>query len=255
MPTKNETSRKNKIRRKALVWMLSSLVLLALACVRSTPSSLAVDSAATEASAQTADAGIEMTLQALLGSATVENLPSDTAAIPTDSGPSETPTLESLQLTQLAAALTGTAASPTATKESTSAPSKTPNSTTAPCYAARYVYDETYPDGTRVDPGQSMQKTWRLQNVGTCDWKGGEYELVFLGGDRMSGATPLTINITVLAGAYANFTINFVAPGVPGTYHGDWMLRTKAGDAFGVGPSSDLPFWIEIIVRGATPTP
>lgn len=239
---------------KTLLVGLLALALVSVGCTRSASSSEAeIAAAATEAAIATEDAGVQLTLEALLGSATVENAatatPQDTATPPAATA---TPTLEGAQLTALAATLAAQEASPTveATEEGTPTETNTPNATATACYGARYVYDESYPDGTRVDPGQSMAKTWRLQNVGTCDWVAGQYELVFVAGDRMGINEAVTINVTVTAGSYINFTLNMKAPSEPGTYRGEFMLRTKGGDTFGVGPDFNLPIWIEIIVRG-----
>lgn len=229
-----------------------ALLLMLAACVRSaTDSDAEIVALATEKSAQTADAEIQQTLEALLGSATV-SAPTATPEVLEVATEEPTATLEGAQLTELAAVLTEAAFTPTAESTEEVEPSATPtaNATSTACYAARYVYDETYPDGTRVDPNQAIQKTWRLQNVGTCDWVGGQYEIVFVTGDRMGGQTPLTINITVLAGNYANFSVNMRAPSEPGTYRGEWILRTKGGSVIGVGPDANLPIWIEVIVRG-----
>ncbi len=240
--------------RKALLGIALVLMLATLACVRS--ASVEDSGLATEKSAETADAEIQATLNALLGSATVENAPA--TATPTVDLSTATPTVDEIQFSQLAGTLTAAVTSPTVefTEEAAASITPTAKATSSGCYAARYVYDETYPDGTRVNPGEAMQKTWRLQNVGTCDWVADQYELVFVSGERMSGQSPLTINITVPAGGYANFSVNLKAPVTPGTYRGDWVLRLKAsGDTIGVGTNADQPFWIEIIVRGATPTP
>ena len=243
---------KSLSRRKALVAAMAALAILGTACVRSAASSdEELAALATEQAIQTADAEIQATLEALLGSATVAT---PTATLESTSGPivTETATLEAAQLTELAAIQTQAAASPTAqaTDEVEQTATPTPKPASDACYGARYVYDETYPDGTRVDPGQSMQKTWRLQNVGSCDWMAGQYELIFVAGDRMGGQSPLVINISVPVDGYANFSINMKAPAEPGTYRGEWMLRSKGGDVFGVGPDFDQPIWIEIIVRG-----
>ncbi len=245
--------------RKVIFPFLLLLALALSACVRSaTDTDQQIAELATEMSAATADAQVQMTLEALLNAATVE-VPSETPEpSPTEEAAEPTATVEQAQLTALALALTEAASPATAVPEVTEAeqatatPSASPtaNPTAGSCYGARYVYDETYPDGTRVNAGQAMQKTWRLQNVGTCNWAAGEYELVFIGGTRMNGQNPLTITFSVLSGNYANFSINLVAPAEPGTYRGEWMLRSKGGDTFGVGPDFNLPIWIEIIVRG-----
>lgn len=244
-----------KINRVLIITGLALTLLLA-ACVRSaTTTDEEITALATEKSAETADAEIQLTLEALLGSATIEVAAPTSTPTPVELDvlveATATPTVDGAQLTELAAVLTEAATTPLAeTEELEPTATPTANATSSSCYAARYVYDESYPDGTRVDPSQAMQKTWRLQNVGTCDWVGGQYELVFVTGDRMGGQTPLTINITVLAGNYANFNVNLRAPAEPGTYRGEWILRTKGGDVIGVGPNADLPIWIEIIVRG-----
>ena len=238
-------------------WLLAGLLALALVsvgCTRSASSSEAeIAAAATGAAIATEDAGVQLTLEALLGSATVES--AATATLQATATPAEataTPTLEGAQLTALAATLTAQDESPTveATEEADPTETNTPNATATACYGARYVYDESYPDGTRVDAGQSMSKTWRIQNVGTCDWVAGQYELIFVAGDRMGINEAVTINVTVTSGSYINFTLNMKAPSEPGTHRGEFMFRTKGGDAFGVGPNFDLPIWIEIVVRG-----
>jgi hypothetical protein len=242
-------------RKNALIALLL-IAALAAACTRSaTSSEEEIAAVATEKAVQTADAEIQQTLEALLGSATVAAPTATPQATNTTAAPTATAMVNGAQLTELAAVLTesgeeATAEATEAEEASTPSITPTPNATSSACFGARYAYDESYPDGTRVDPGQLIEKTWRLQNVGTCNWVGCEYQLVFVNGDRMNGTTPLTINITVLPGNYANFTINFRAPSEPGTYHGDWMFQTENGDRFGVGPDFDLPFWIEIIVRG-----
>lgn len=249
-------------RYKLPLLALGVLMLAALACVRSAPLASGEDPlAATEKAVSTADAEIQQTLDALLGSATVESAAATVAATSTSTPQPVTPTatVEQAQLTALSASLTVAAATPDATEELAEAAvataTGTPNPTSSACYSVRYVYDESYPDGTRVDPLQAIAKTWRLQNVGTCDWPAGKYELYFSGGDRMSGTSPTMINIAVPVGGYANFTINLKAPTTPGTYHGDWMLRFNGDEIVGVGPDSNLPFWVEIIVRGPTPAP
>lgn len=256
-------SQRNPKRFQYFVWIVLVLMLATIACVRTASTQEGVgggEGVGTEAAAETKDAQVQMTLSALLSSATAENAqePTFTPLPPTST---TTSTLESLQLTQLAAALTAEAAGPTATYTpqfggpGTATPSPTITNTPAPCYAHRYVYDETYPDGSRLDPNEKFQKTWRLQNVGTCNWVAGQYELFFVSGAQMSGQSPITINYTVEANGYANFSVNLTAPSVPGTYRGEWILRTKTGELIGWGPQADQTFWVEIIVRGASPTP
>jgi len=231
---------------------LASLVFLALlsaACTRSVaPSDAEIAAAASQAAIDTEDAGIQLTLEALLGSATVQSAVTATPSATSTVAATATP--ESAQLTELAATLTAQVDGEVTPEGEEPTETPTPDATVTACYGARYVYDESYPDGTRVDPGQAMAKTWRLQNVGTCNWVSGQYELVFVAGDRMGINQPVTMFVTVPAEGYINFTLNMKAPSEPGTYRGEYMLRTKGGETFGVGPDFDLPIWIEIVVRG-----
>ena len=255
----NTLTSEKKIRLLAL---LAVLMVASLACVRSVaPEAAGVSE---EAAEETKDAQVQMTLSALLASATGEVAATATPTVEATATEEATPTQGSVQLTELAAALTNEASTPSATPTPQFGGEMTETSTPAvaaaqvtstACYEHRYVYDETYPDGTRVDPGEHFQKTWRLQNVGTCDWPAGDYALSFVEGSRMSGSDPLTITYSVPSGGYANFSINLVAPSVPGTYRGYWILETDDGELIGWGPNQDQSFWVEIQVRGSTPTP
>jgi len=262
MKQENVVLRQSISRRKNLLFLALILLLASMACVRT--ASTADEGigggdnvAAEDEAAATKDAQVQMTLSALLGSATAEASKASPTATPVPATETTQPTSDSVQLTALAEALTAQVSTSTdqfdgdGTVTATLEASGTP----APCYAHRYAYDETYPDGSRVDPGESIQKTWRLQNVGSCDWVGGSYELAFVSGEKMSGQSPLTINYSVVSQDYANFSINLTAPSVPGTYRGHWILRTSGGELIGWGPDADQSFWVEITVRGATPTP
>jgi len=262
MKQENATLKRRVSPRRELLFLPLLLMLTTLACVRTASTAEeGIDGGESviveDDAAATKDAQVQMTLSALLGSATAEA--SNASATPTAVPATETamPTTDSAQLTALAEALTAQVGTPTEQFDGSGTATETlePSGTPAACYEHRYVYDETYPDGTRINPGESIQKTWRLQNVGTCDWVGGSYELAFVEGDKMSGQSPLTINYSVVSQDYANFSINLTAPSVPGTYRGHWILRTSGGELIGWGPDSDQSFWVEITVRGATPTP
>lgn len=78
-----------------------------------------------------------------------------------------------------------------------------------------------------MTPGQSFTKTWRLQNIGACNWSG--YSLVFDSGDSM-GASSATYPIgTTVTNAFIDISINFTAPTSSGSYRGYWRLRNASG--------------------------
>jgi hypothetical protein len=134
-------------------------------------------------------------------------------------------------------------------------PTLTPSLTPVPCNRAVFISDVNYPDNTTVTKGTSFTKTWRLQNAGSCTWTSG-YSLVFVQGDRMGApdSVPVTSG-TVPSGAQVDVSVPLVAPAVPGTYHGDYMIRAPDGTRFGIGPAGTSVFWVQIIVPPPTSTP
>jgi hypothetical protein len=134
-------------------------------------------------------------------------------------------------------------------------PTLTPSITPVPCNRAEFVSDVNYPDKTNVLPGTSFTKTWRLQNTGSCTWTSG-YSVVYVQGDRLSAPdfNPVTSG-SVASGAQVDASMPLVAPAVPGTYRGDFMLRAPDGTRFGIGPGGSGVFWVEIIVPTPTATP
>lgn len=251
----------NRKATRAVLAILLILLLGTVACVRTLNPDTTTDEKglATDAAAETKDAAVQMTLEALLGTATNE------VESPTDPSPTEESTLEASTATPEATLeptldetneTTTPAVSETPDGTETASPTATEELADGEiCYQSRFVYDETYPDGTRVDPSEEIEKTWRLQNVGECDWVNGKYQLVFVSGDQMGGANPTLLEFTVLAGAYSNFSITLTAPDVPGDYYSYWRLESTDGDPLGWGDDSEGTMYLQIQVRGDTPTP
>jgi hypothetical protein len=134
-------------------------------------------------------------------------------------------------------------------------PTVIPSITPVPCNRAEFVSDVNYPDKTNVLPGTSFTKTWRLQNTGSCTWTSG-YLVEYVQGDRMGAPdfNPVTSG-SVASGAQVDVSMPLVAPAVPGTYHGDFMLKAPDGNRFGIGPAGNSVFWVEIVVPTPTSTP
>jgi hypothetical protein len=137
---------------------------------------------------------------------------------------------------------------PTATPQPTFTP-VTPTATPRliPCDAAAFITDVSIPDGTTFPPNARFTKTWRLQNVGTCTWNN-TYDLVFISGERMGAANVLPLSGNVVPGQTIDLSVELIAPGNPGTYRGNWMLRNPQGVNFGIGGDNDDPFWVQIRV-------
>ena len=92
---------------------------------------------------------------------------------------------------------------------------------------------ETVPDGTVFKPGQNFEKTWTLQNTGTCTWDDG-YTFVYLGGtldgyniqiDKKEEFTP--------PGSTQVFKVNLTASLEPREYTDCWRMRDDRNNFFG----------------------
>lgn len=126
-----------------------------------------------------------------------------------------------------------------------------PTSTPVPgtCNDATFLEDVTIEDGTIFPPGKDFLKVWRLRNVGSCTWST-DYDLVFVGGNRMGAQSVIPLAETVKPGESVELGAYMIAPQAPGNYRGFWMLRNQDGKRFGVGADADDSLWVEIKVVG-----
>ncbi len=144
---------------------------------------------------------------------------------------------------------------PTNTALPPTAPPLTATNTPIPCNRASFVKDVTYPDGAKVPAGSAFTKTWRIKNNGSCTWTSG-YVLLFDSGDRMNAPAPKPITSgTVAPGATVDISVNLTAPGSPGSYQGNFKLRSADNIVFGVNADAQGPFWVKIVVPNPTSTP
>jgi hypothetical protein len=145
---------------------------------------------------------------------------------------------------------------PTATATETPTPTFTPTatfiptatSTPVPADWVSNVEDITIPDGTVLVGGETFTKIWRLRNSGSHTWTV-DYDLIFISGDRMSGAAAVAMPRTVWPGETVDIAVRLTAPTAPGAYRGNWMLRNAYGGIFGVSAEANRPFWVEIKVE------
>jgi hypothetical protein len=115
------------------------------------------------------------------------------------------------------------------------------------CNNSEYIGDVSIPDGTILAPGQQFTKTWRVENIGTCNWTPA-YSLRFISGNRLGGVKT-QIGQTVLPNGRTDISITLTAPNREGTYVGFWRLADQYGHVF--GSTLDL----EIVVEAPTATP
>ena len=79
-----------------------------------------------------------------------------------------------------------------------------------------FLADITVPDGTPFEPGQPIDKQWRVRNTGTCEW-GPDYRLVLVSGNALSGRGEIAL-YPARPGNEAILQMAMVAPQEPGSY-------------------------------------
>ena len=113
-----------------------------------------------------------------------------------------------------------------------------------------FVRDVTYPPGSVLSPNEDFAKTWKVANIGTCDWTY-QYALVLLSGNSFSGKTT-KINRVVTVGHWAEVSVEMGAPHSFGAYTSYWRMQDGAGNMFG----ATLPISIVVGVESTdTPEP
>ena len=115
-----------------------------------------------------------------------------------------------------------------------------PSPTPACTNSLKFIEDVTVPDGTTVSPGQSVDKQWRVQNTGTCDWDS-TYHLQRVSGDAMGLPDQMAL-FPARAGSEAVIQMTLTAPQDTGTYHTVWQATDPDGVAF------EQPIYVEIVV-------
>ena len=156
-------------------------------------------------------------------------------------------------------AVTSQAGTPTASTpeaEPTTQATQSSSDTSAPQEVkdlAEFVDDISIPDGTKMPPGATFIKTWLLKNAGTTTWTP-DYQLVFVGGDRMNAPDSIPINKSVPPDQTVEISVELVAPQSEANYTGYFNLQNTIGNDFGVGVGGIEAFWVDIIVsEGAEP--
>jgi len=160
------------------------------------------------------------------------------------------------QLTQIAAQPSATLPPPP-TIAPTAAPTPTnppPTPLPAPCNWAGFVANVTTPDNSVFSPGATFTKIWRVSNIGACEWTP-DYALVFASGDPMGGVNAVFLPRSVLPGEQVDLQVTLTAPGAPGIYRSNWLLRSPAGEQFGIGADAAQPLWVQIQVAQQPPAP
>ncbi len=94
-----------------------------------------------------------------------------------------------------------------------------------------FITDVSIPDGTAVNPGDSFNKIWEVQNSGTCTWDS-SYTIQFSDGTNFGWEGTLPVD-TVAPGENFQISVDLVASQETGIYEGRWTLVNDQGQPFG----------------------
>jgi hypothetical protein len=89
----------------------------------------------------------------------------------------------------------------------------------------------TIPDGSQVAPGSTIDKQWKVENVGACNWDD-NYRLRLVGGSELGASTEQAI-YPARSGTQAIVRAIFTAPSEPGVYRSAWQAYDPQGQPFG----------------------
>ncbi|MBQ6517067.1 MAG: SUMF1/EgtB/PvdO family nonheme iron enzyme [Anaerolineaceae bacterium] len=112
---------------------------------------------------------------------------------------------------------------------------------------ARFVGDITIPDGTVVQSGQWITKTWELENYGTCPWSE-NYKVVWSDENYTNDQKLFDIGTALQPGESAEISVTFPVKG-QGSTHISFVLADTNGVTFGMGPQSRGDLFIEYNVE------
>jgi hypothetical protein len=96
-----------------------------------------------------------------------------------------------------------------------------------------------------VSPGSSIDKRWRVQNSGSCNWDA-RYRLRRISGPELGLAADQAL-FPARSGTQAVIRLQLTAPNEPGAYRSAWQAVDPLGEPFGD------PIFVEVIVATSNP--
>jgi ABC-type amino acid transport substrate-binding protein len=143
---------------------------------------------------------------------------------------------------------------PLPTREPTAQPAQPPG-----CLdGMKFIQDLNFPDSNMTspapfEPGATIKKGWRIQNIGTCTWNS-DYTLTYVSSNPPNapiGGNPVPIQGLVQPGQSYDIFASVVAPLQPNRYQSIWNLRNFKGEYFG----DRLWIGFDVIGQAAPSTP
>jgi len=110
-----------------------------------------------------------------------------------------------------------------------------------------YLEDITIPDGSPAGSGEVLDKQWKVENAGTCNWDS-SYRIKLIAGPSLEAPGEQAL-YPARSGSQATIRIIFTAPDEAGRYRSAWQAYDPQDAPFGD------PIFIEFVVEGATSSP
>ena len=105
-----------------------------------------------------------------------------------------------------------------------------------------FLSDVTFPDGTMTLPRTRFDKTWYIQNCGSCAMTK-QYKIVYVSGSEVSETKeyPLFSSDKVLKeGESAPVSVPLIAPEAKGKYSTSWAIKSPDGKVYGAGADGNV---------------
>jgi hypothetical protein len=103
--------------------------------------------------------------------------------------------------------------------------------TPSTCDYSAFLADLDIVDYSKIPPGITFTKTWRIKNIGTCTWTT-QYRFQYISGNPM-GADTIYLPRVVPPGETIDLSLQMTAPDIEEDYSNFWRLRNTAGEIFG----------------------
>jgi hypothetical protein len=94
-----------------------------------------------------------------------------------------------------------------------------------------FIEDITIPDNSFIPFGQVINKQWRVENRGTCNWTA-SYRLIHISGGELGAPEEIAL-YPARAGTQIVIEITFTAPYAEGIYESAWQAFDPNGLPFG----------------------
>ena len=99
------------------------------------------------------------------------------------------------------------------------------------CPDAKFVADVTVPDNSQFDKNKAFVKTWKVRNVGSCDWPAGTLA-AYASGEKMSAPENVKVGAVKIGDTF-DISVNLKSPDKDGNFQATWRLMDDKGTLFG----------------------